>query len=103
MTKTVNESVARQEVTNEILTNRIHTLEKFYTEKYNLLKDISETHPDCFKMPFKLVSFAEAKESIPAVKDKYKMLNTQIDKLSKFYISLMNQYEYIKDTHPEYL
>lgn len=103
MTETVNESVARQEATNEILSNRIHTLEKFYTEKYNLLKGISETHPDCFKMPFKLVSFAEAKESIPVVKDKYKMLNTQIDKLSKFYVSLMNQYEYIKDTHPEYL
>lgn len=103
MTETVNESVARQEATREILTNRIHTLEKFYTEKYNLLKSISETHPDCFKMPFKLVSFAEAKESIPTVKDKYKMLNTQIDRLSKFYVSLMKQYEYIKDTHPEYL
>ena len=54
-------------------------------------------------MLFKLVSFAEAKESIPVVKDKYKMLNTQIDKLSKFYVGLMKQYEYIKDTHPEYL
>lgn len=103
MAETFNESVARQEATNEILINRIHTLEKFYTEKYNLLKDISETHPDCFKTPFKLVSFAEAKETIPTVKDKFKTLNTQILKLSEFYVSLMNQYEHIKDTHPEYL
>ena len=103
MAETLNESVARQEATNETLTNRMHTLEEFYTEKYNLLKGISETHPDCFKTPFKLVSFAEAKESIPAVKDKSKTLNMQIDKLSEFYVGLMNQYEYIKDTHPEYL
>jgi len=27
----------------------------------------------------------------------------QIDKLSEFYVGLMNQYEHIKDTHPEYL
>ena len=58
MAETLNESVARQEATNETLTNRMHTLEEFYTEKYNLLKGISETHPDCFKTPFKLVSFA---------------------------------------------
>lgn len=103
MAETLNESVARQEATNETLTNRMHTLEEFYTEKYNLLKGISETHPDCFKTPFKLVSFAEAKESIPAVKDKSKTLNMQIDKLSEFYVGIMNQYEYIKDTHPEYL
>lgn len=103
MAETLNESVARQEATNETLTNRMHTLEEFYTEKYNLLKGISETHPDCFKMPFKLVSFAEAKEAISTIKDKSKMLNMQIDKLSEFYVDLMNQYEYIKDTHPEYL
>jgi hypothetical protein len=103
MAETLNESVARQEATNETLTNRMHTLEEFYTEKYNLLKGISETHPDCFKTPFKLVSFAEAKESIPTVKDKSKTLNMQIDKLSEFYVGLMNQYEHIKDTHPEYL
>ena len=103
MAETLNESVARQEATNETLTNRMHTLEEFYTEKYNLLKGISETHPDCFKTPFKLVSFAETKESIPTVKDKSKTLNMQIDKLSEFYVNLMNQYEHIKDTHPEYL
>ena len=103
MAETLNESVARQEATNETLTNRMHTLEEFYTEKYNLLKGISETHPDCFKTQFKLVSFAEAKESIPTVKDKSKTLNMQIDKLSEFYVCLMNQYEHIKDTHPEYL
>ena len=103
MAETLNESVARQEATNETLTNRMHTLEEFYTEKYNLLKGINEMHSDCFKMPFKLVSFTEAKESIPTVKDKSKTLNTQIDKLSEFYVGLMNQYEYIKDTHPEYL
>jgi len=103
MAETLNESVARQKATNETLTNRMHTLEKFYTEKYNLLKGINEMHPDCFKMPFKLVSFTEAKESISTVKDKSKTLNMQIDKLSEFYVGLMNQYEHIKDTHPEYL
>ena len=51
-------------------------------------------------MPFKLVSFAEARDSIQVAKDK---LNVLIDKLSEFYVKLMNQYEYIKDTHPEWL
>ena len=103
MAETLNESVARQEATYETLINRMHTLEEFYTIKYEQLKGISETHPDCFKMPFKLISFAEAKESIPELENKAKMLNLQLDKLSEFYIELMHQYEYIKDIHPEYL
>ena len=103
MSEVISESVAREAPSENVLVNRMHTLEEFYTEKYNLLKGISETHPDCFKTPFKLVSFAEAKESIPTVKDKSKTLNMQIDKLSEFYVGLMNQYEHIKDTHPEYL
>lgn len=100
MSEVISESVAREAPSENVLVNRMHTLEEFYTEKYNLLKGINETHPECFKMPFKLVSFAEARDSIQGVKDK---LNVLIDKLSEFYVKLMNQYEYIKDTHPEWL
>ena len=103
MAETLNESVARQAATIETLTNRLNTLEEHYTEKYNKLKSINEMHPDCFKTSFKLVSFAEVKESISETKDKSKTLNLQIDKLSEVYLGLMNQYEQIKDTHPEYL
>lgn len=92
MSEVISESVARETPSENVLGNRIHTLEEFYTEKYNLLKGISETHPECFKMPFKLVSFAEARDSIQVAKGK---INVFIDKLSEFYVKLMNQYEYI--------
>lgn len=103
MAETINESVAREEASVQVLVDRMNTLESAYTEKYDKLKAVNESHPDCFMGSFKLVSFDTAKELIPETKNKRKTLETRINKISEFYVKLMGQYEHIKDTHPEWL
>jgi hypothetical protein len=101
--RTLSESVARFEADSEILKNRLRTLEEFYTDTYNRLKAVTETHPDCIPDASGLVSFQEAIKTIPRGKDELKTLDLSLEKMSEFYRRLVEQYENVRSSHPEWL
>lgn len=97
--ETLNESLARKKANLEIANGRLNTLREHYNEQFEKLSTIKAQHPDYISPSFVFLPF----DAIPmkSVKDELDMKMHYLDDASKCYVTLMNEYERIKDSHPE--
>jgi hypothetical protein len=96
----LNEAMARRAADLETINNRINTLKTHYDELYMKLDTVMKVHPDYFEKNFAMVPLADIKQNNSS-KDELVNRAWYLNEMSKAFVKQVNQYEYIKDNHPE--
>lgn len=96
----LNEAMARRAADLETINNRINTLKTHYDELYMKLDTVMKKYPNYFEKNFNIVPLADIKQNNSS-KDELVNRAWYLNEMSKAYVKHVNQYEYIKDNHPE--
>lgn len=99
MVETLTESMERKKANLEIANNRLNTLRKHYNEQFEKLSTVKAQHPDYISPSFVFLPFEEI--PMKAIKDELDQKMVYLDDASRHYVQLMNEYERVKDKHPE--
>lgn len=96
----LNEAMARRAADLETVNNRLGTLKEHYDALYAKLDAVMKVNPDYFEKGFTIVPFASVAEN-GSIRDELERHARFLGEMSKLYVRHMEQYEHIKDTHPE--
>jgi archaellum component FlaC len=96
----LNEAMARRAADLETINNRINTLKTHYDELYMKLDTVMKVHPDYFEKSFTMIPSSSIEQN-ESIKDELEKRAWFLNNFSKIYVKHMNQYEQLKDNHPE--
>lgn len=96
----LNEAMARRATDLETINNRLNTMQYHYNELYAKLYAVMKKHPDYFEKNFDMVPLADIKQNNSS-KDELINRAWYLNEITKAFVKQVNQYEYIKDNHPE--
>ena len=96
----LNEAMARRAADLETINNRITTLKTHYDELYMKLDTVMKVHLDYFEKSFTMIPSSSIEQN-ESIKDELEKRAWYLNEMSKAFVKQVNQYEYIKDNHPE--